>query len=258
MTTTRPAEAAALPPANGAASRFVGVTLDAVDVEAVGSFWAAALRGRLVETTPDRWRVQTSRRPDVTEMIWINAVDRPRAGKTRVHIDVRLGDDSPGALLRAGAQVLRSPGIDPWYVLADPEGNAFCAYPSTPDRPAGMFELVVDSRDAHAQAYWWASLLDGHVEEEGAAAAVTGTAAIPWDYLVFEPVPEPKRDRNRMRWHIELTHIDTDRLVAAGAVLLGESGTADDRVWELADPEGNEFYAHPAGRFTTPAADPLT
>ncbi|MFI5914794.1 VOC family protein [Dactylosporangium sp. NPDC051541] len=254
--TTKAVETGALPPAGGAASRFVGVTLDAVDVETVGSFWAAALRGRMVETGPDRWRVDTSRRDAVTEMIWINAVERPRAGKTRVHIDVRLGCETPVALLRAGARVLRSPGVDPWYVLADPEGNAFCAYPSGPDRTVGMFELVVDSRDAHAQAYWWAALLGGRVEEEGDAAAVTGTNAIPWDYLVFERVPEPKCGRNRMRWHVELSHTDTARLVTAGAILLGESGAGPDRVWELADPEGNEFCAHPADRFTAAAGEP--
>ena len=35
----------------------------------------------------------------------------------------------PGALVSAGARVLRAPDDDiEWWVLTDPEGNEFCAF----------------------------------------------------------------------------------------------------------------------------------
>ena len=38
-------------------------------------------------------------------------------------------DADPAALLAAGATLLREPGGDlEWWVLADPEGNEFCAF----------------------------------------------------------------------------------------------------------------------------------
>ncbi|WP_433221076.1 VOC family protein [Dactylosporangium sp. CS-047395] len=236
------------PRVGGGANRFIGVELDAVDTDTVGGFWAAVLRGTLAADGLGGWRVHTSRRHSVSEVIWINPVKHPRTVKSRVHFDLRLGAESPDALLRAGAVVLRSPGRDPWYVLADPEGNAFCVYPCGPDRPTGIFELVVDSRDPHAQAAWWAAVLGGRAEAEGTAAAVTGATALPWDYLLFDAVPEPKTVPNRMRWHIELAQPDPGGLVKAGATLLDVSGPQSDRYWHLADPEGNEFCAHAAAR----------
>jgi len=47
--------------------------------------------------------------------------------KNRIHWDVTVPGVAP--LVQAGATVLREPdaGIG-WYVLADPEGNEFCAF----------------------------------------------------------------------------------------------------------------------------------
>jgi hypothetical protein len=63
----------------------------------------------------------------------VNRVPEPRVGATRVHLDLRLADADPAALLAAGARSVREPDgdVDRW-VLADPEGNQFCAFvPST-------------------------------------------------------------------------------------------------------------------------------
>ena len=55
-----------------------------------------------------------------------------KSAKNRMHWDVVLRDDSPQALLDAGATLLRERGDGPddtdWWVLADPEGNEFCAF----------------------------------------------------------------------------------------------------------------------------------
>lgn len=57
-----------------------------------------------------------------------NPVPEPKTVKNRIHWDVSVSDVRP--LLEAGAVLLAAPGGDRrWYVLADPEGNEFCAFP---------------------------------------------------------------------------------------------------------------------------------
>ena len=54
-------------------------------------------------------------------------VPEPKVTKNRIHWDLAV--DDPGTLVEAGAAVLRKPGGDVlWHVLADPEGNEFCAF----------------------------------------------------------------------------------------------------------------------------------
>jgi hypothetical protein len=54
-------------------------------------------------------------------------VPEPKTVKNRIHLDVRTPDLQ--ALLDAGATLLRPADeeID-WNVLADPDGNEFCAF----------------------------------------------------------------------------------------------------------------------------------
>jgi hypothetical protein len=63
-------------------------------------------------------------------MFWVFApVPEPKTVKNRVHWDVTLVDATIESLVAAGARVLRDRDdeID-WWVLADPEGNEFCAF----------------------------------------------------------------------------------------------------------------------------------
>jgi Glyoxalase-like domain len=54
-------------------------------------------------------------------------VPEPKTVKNRIHWDVTV--PGVGALLEAGATVVRARGGDiDWHVLADPEGNEFCAF----------------------------------------------------------------------------------------------------------------------------------
>jgi hypothetical protein len=47
----------------------------------------------------------------------------------RFHLDIRLPAPDPAPLVAAGARLVSSPdGETPWWVLADPEGNEFCAF----------------------------------------------------------------------------------------------------------------------------------
>jgi hypothetical protein len=54
-------------------------------------------------------------------------VPEPKTVKNRVHWDVTVPSVAP--LTEAGATVLREPDGDiGWHILADPEGNEFCAF----------------------------------------------------------------------------------------------------------------------------------
>jgi predicted enzyme related to lactoylglutathione lyase len=58
-------------------------------------------------------------------------VPEPKTVKNRIHWDVLV--DSVDDLVAAGATVLRGPtDSDEWSIMADPEGNEFCAFVSEP------------------------------------------------------------------------------------------------------------------------------
>jgi len=65
--------------------------------------------------------------------VWFNRVPEAKTGKNRLHMDVDVDDaDEIDRLVTLGAAVLRPLGAvpdEPWAVLADPEGNEFCAFP---------------------------------------------------------------------------------------------------------------------------------
>ena len=118
-------------------ARFRDLCLDANDPVLVGGFWAAVL-GREAEdagqgdgTSRDvLLRAVADGGPD----LYVNGVPEPKTVKDRLHLDVTL---TPGQevtdLLALGATVLTAPHEDPWWVLADPEGNEFCAFPPDSD-----------------------------------------------------------------------------------------------------------------------------
>ncbi len=60
-------------------------------------------------------------------------VPEPKTVKNRIHLDVTTPDVA--ALVAAGATVLREPDEEvEWHVLADPDGNEFCAFVEAPER----------------------------------------------------------------------------------------------------------------------------
>jgi len=225
---------------------FKDVCMDAVDALALARFWSTALSAPLVDLGDGSARLDPPAGGSTAEQVWIDPVPEPRTVKTRVHLDLR-GDPRP--LIEAGATVVREPGEDPWWVLADPDGNEFCAFPPGRDQAVGVFELVVDAGDPIGQATWWADITDGVVKttDRGGWAWVEGAAGFPWDYWVFNPVPEPKVVKNRLHWDVQLPGPSPEALVTAGARVLREPA---GRViwWVMADPEGNEFCAFPDKR----------
>ena len=63
--------------------------------------------------------------------VFFNEVPEVKTVKNRVHLDVWLPGADVAPLVGLGATVLREPDeeID-WWLVADPEGNEFCAFPA--------------------------------------------------------------------------------------------------------------------------------
>ncbi|MBB5785914.1 hypothetical protein HD601_000489 [Jiangella mangrovi] len=211
--------------------------LDASDQPRLAEFWAAALGHRPDPDDPTHLRGNAE-----GEHVWVDAVPEAKSAKNRVHLDVEVGDLD--GLRSLGATVLREPDDEiHWFVMADPGGGEFCAFvrPGRASLPGRFYEVVVDSADPHAQAAWWGALLGLEPEREPQEhyAALESGGRLPFDYLCFVPVPEPKTVKNRVHWDVVA---DVGALTERGATVLREPG--DDISWHvMADPEGNEFCA---------------
>ena len=102
------------------------MVVDAAEPAAIAAWW-----GERLEARTDHHERGFSFVSEIEgapfESIVFMPVTEPKAVKNRVHIDVTT-DDVDG-LVAAGAQLLRprDDEID-WDVMADPEGNEFCAF----------------------------------------------------------------------------------------------------------------------------------
>jgi hypothetical protein len=162
----------------------------------------------------------------------------PKTVKHRVHLDVHT--DSVETLLALGAT--RAPGYDAddaWTVLLDPEGGEFCAFVRDAVPAYRLYELVVDAADPEPIARWWAGVFGVEPTNDGREFWwVPGVPGMPFQAMIFQPVPEPKTVKNRIHWDV---YGDVDQLLARGATHLW-----DEARWTtLADPEGNEFCVFP-------------
>jgi catechol 2,3-dioxygenase-like lactoylglutathione lyase family enzyme len=216
--------------------------MDAGDHTRLAGFWAAVLGMTPADASDGSVRLDGER---TNQQVFVDPVPEPKTVKHRVHLDVDVGDLD--GIRDLGATVVRPPGDDrTWWVMADVEGGEFCAFlrDSRPSLPGRLYEVVVDCADAYAQAEWWGDVLGLSAERSLREhhAALEGGDVLPFDYLCFVPVPEPKNAKNRIHWDVVVT--DLPALLTRGAQVLREP---DDEIsWHvLADPEGNEFCAFP-------------
>jgi catechol 2,3-dioxygenase-like lactoylglutathione lyase family enzyme len=235
---------------------FKDLCMDAGDALVLARFWRHTLGGSLVDRGDGSARIDPPAGRGDNEVIWVDPVPEPHTVKTRVHLDVVLPTPDPGALVSAGGRVLREPGEDRWWLMADPDGNQFCAFPpdehsvsveaAQPVRPGGavtgVHQLVLDCRDPQAIAGWWADVLGGELHQAAYGPKLAGAGGFPWRYWLFQSVPEPKTVKNRVHWDVTLAGAAPDPLVERGARILREPG-GDISWWVLTDPEGNEFCA---------------
>ncbi len=162
-------------------------------------------------------------------------VPEAKTVKHRVHLDVHT--DSVDTLLALGAT--EAPGYDnpddPWTVLLDPEGGELCAFVREEVPAYKTYELTVDAADAERIARWWAEVYDVEPLDSGRGFwSIEGVPGMPFESMIFDPVPEPKTVKNRLHWDV---YGDVDELLAKGATHLWDQ----PRWTVLADPEGNEF-----------------
>ena len=138
-------------------------------------------------------------------------------------------------------------------------------------------QIVVDCKNPHELADWWAETLEWAVEpqdeafihsmiEQGFATEAETTthrgklvwregaairppedldAKTPAHRVLFQIVPEEKSVKNRVHWDVRLAGGDKDAVRAAlearGATFLWSANQGPHSWHTMADPEGNEF-----------------
>jgi hypothetical protein len=109
-----------------APATYKDLCLDARDPLLLGRFWAAALGLELVDSGDGN---SVLRGPSPQHTVWVNEVSERKTARNRMHLDVHAG--SIQELLDLGATVIEE--FPRWTVMADPEGNEFCAFPRIPE-----------------------------------------------------------------------------------------------------------------------------
>src|SRR5215475_6496905 len=118
-------EFCAFPRSELPAERLHGLVVDSADPHGLAQWWATVYGVSV--TVNDGWfTLQDVPCMPILTMDFV-PVPEPKTVKNRIHWDVTVPAVAP--LAEAGATVLREPDADiGWYVLADPEGNEFCAF----------------------------------------------------------------------------------------------------------------------------------
>jgi hypothetical protein len=106
--------------------RLYEIGIDSADPERIATWWADVL-GSTVDVDAGDGSASVPVPGAPFEGFVFVAVPEPKTVKNRIHWDVDTAD--VGLLVGDGARVLREPDDDiSWTVLADPEGNEFCAF----------------------------------------------------------------------------------------------------------------------------------
>jgi len=117
----------------------VEIVLDCRHAAKLAPFWAAALGWRIrpydeaevarlaaLGLTPESDPSVAIDAPDGSLVFFVQEVPEPKTVKNRMHVDVQLRDQAHfDELIGLGATVLSE--YDGWRLMADPEGNEFCA-----------------------------------------------------------------------------------------------------------------------------------
>jgi len=109
------------------------LVIDCANHDVVVPFWTAALGWEPVRVNEQFGLLRAPRDDRAAFDILFQKVPEPKVVKNRVHIDINIPDGAEMARLqRLGARVLQeihdAEGRLRWTVMADPEGNEFCAF----------------------------------------------------------------------------------------------------------------------------------
>jgi Glyoxalase-like domain len=106
--------------------RMPGLVVDCADPASIAAWWGGVYQAP-VEVNPEGWAAIGKVAGMPLLSMAFNGVPEAKTIKNRVHWDVTVTDLQ--ALLDAGATLLRAKDSEiHWHVLADPEGNVFCAF----------------------------------------------------------------------------------------------------------------------------------
>ena len=107
--------------------RLYEIVVDCSDPATLAEWWAGVLGGRWEHDAEHGWAGIEDIPGAPFEYLVFVPVPEPKTVKNRIHWDVDVSDVR--LLIERGATSLREPGGDiRWTVLADPEGNEFCAF----------------------------------------------------------------------------------------------------------------------------------
>jgi Glyoxalase-like domain len=115
-------------------AQFKDLCLDATDDRALAEWWCTAM-GYTLQIGPNdegaqEWTGAIVDPAGAGPVIWINEVPEGKVAKNRMHLDV-TGDTQE--LIALGATLVRARDDEiGWDILADPEGNEFCAFTPKP------------------------------------------------------------------------------------------------------------------------------
>jgi catechol 2,3-dioxygenase-like lactoylglutathione lyase family enzyme len=116
--------------------RVATVTHDTDDLDGAVAFWTAAL-GLDVIYRDDTY-VYLGPLSDGGPHLGFQRVPEPKQGKNRLHLDLEVPDRAAFAewVVAKGGEIVAEhehPGIPPWMVMADPQGNEFCIFEKQDD-----------------------------------------------------------------------------------------------------------------------------
>ena len=113
--------------------RIQCLTIDSHDPQKLASFWSEVLGWRIAYEDPDEYVIEPAvgtPECDVCPDLLFIKVDEGKAGKNRLHLDLRPTEQQAEVerILALGATrtEIGQTGEESWAVLADPEGNEFC------------------------------------------------------------------------------------------------------------------------------------
>lgn len=110
----------------GKAAGLMEIVVDTADPARICAWWAEVL-GTEAKDHEDGYAYLDAVPGAPFESLVFVPVPEPKTVKNRIHIDVTTPDVQ--LLVDAGARVLRAQDDEiSWHVLADPDGNEFCAF----------------------------------------------------------------------------------------------------------------------------------
>jgi predicted enzyme related to lactoylglutathione lyase len=107
------------------------VVIDCSDLDRSAEFWAGVLGYARDGVATGRYQALLPADGKGAEIL-LQQVPEGKAGKNRVHLDLRTRDLEPETerLVSLGARILTERPVTEhgwsWYILADPDGNEFC------------------------------------------------------------------------------------------------------------------------------------